>query len=137
MLSFSGSGTNLYGIDSSVTEFAKQVRQIIRMRKNEQAAGCLRIKQDVLNIRRDTVRNADSLSEKIAIARQAAGAEPLATVFQRAGKNRKLAMIDLQRDMTCFCNFQSVTDQTKPGNIRHGVNPKFETDPGGGSIQLR
>ena len=66
----------------------------------------MRIEQKVLNGCGNRIRKVDIVSEELSIAGEAAGTEAFAAVFEGPGEDRKLSMIDLDRDMTRLGDFE-------------------------------
>src|SRR5438552_18699860 len=118
MLGLRDSRPDLNTIDSGGAQVGKQFADVIRVGKNQKAARSLRIKQDVLNFGRNRIGNVDILSEKLSIARKTAGTKTLAAVFDRTRQDWKLAMIDLDRDMTRCGDFDRVPNRAESGAIR-------------------
>ena len=127
---------NLRSMDSGSVKSGEQFVGVLGMGKDEKAAGGLRIEENILNVGGDRIRNVTGFGEKVAIARQTTRTKTRAAVFQRAWQDWNFSMIELNGNVTGFCDFAGVADEAEAGDVRHRINSELEADFRGTAIEL-
>src|SRR5205807_2570442 len=107
--------SNLNSTDSLRLQFTKKGVRIVWLTENEEPAGGLWVKHDVLEFRWNSVRNQNIWSEEFSIVGEPTGAKTGAAIFERARQKRKLAVVYLDRNMTCLIDFHTVARKTEAG----------------------
>src|SRR5438045_1796763 len=95
---------------------------MVRRDGDEQAACCLRIKENCSELFGNSLFVVDHAFGKIAVVFQAAGNTAGAYAIQSTLEQRDLVDAEAERDLRRESHFASVADQTEAGDVGEGVD---------------